>query len=279
MRTGEPRAAKAHMATVDSPAVLGLTLERTAVAEPTERAARLADEKSLLRWGGLAGLIGGIIFVVSIGYQVGVLGTQTTASGDGPIIRFPAIQSQIVLGQTLFLVATVLLVPLFLTLYRALRGPSIAGALFGTGLSFLGVAVLAVESEPNVAMASISAQYHAAGATAAQQVAAVISWQATQGVFNEFDTCAFAFLSAGLILLGIAMIYAPAFGKIFGGMTAVFGGAGLLGLSIFSVTSAGFSLFALLTFVVFPIVLGWKLYRLSRVEVTPARPTAGATSG
>ena len=113
-------------------------------------------------------------------------------------MRFPGLQTQIIVGQTLF------------TSWNDSHGPALPGhlsvpprglsssspALFGVGLSFLGLAVLAVESEPNVAMAQISAQYHAAGATAAQQDAAVIAWQATQGMFNEFDTCAYIFLSA-----------------------------------------------------------------------------------
>jgi len=241
-------------------------------AETMERTNRTESERSVLRWGGLAGLIGGIIFVISIGYQVGVLGTQTTAPGDGPVIRFPSVQTQIIVGQTLFLAATVLLVPLLLGLYRALRGSSLAAGFFGTGLSFLGVAVLAVESEPNVAMASISAQYHAAGATAAQQATAVQLWQATQGMFNEYDTCAFAFLSVGLIVLGTAMMRSPAFGRAVGGVSSAIGVAGLVGLALFAVTSASFSIFGLLTFVVFPVLLGWKLYQLSTAKETPTPP-------
>jgi len=234
----------------------------------------MAQEQSLLRWGGLAGLLGGIIFVLSIGYQVGFVGTATTASGAGPVIRFPSVSTEIIVGQTLFLAATVLLVPLFLSLYRSLRGSSLAAAVFGTGLSFLGVAVLAVESEPNVAMAPISAQYHAAGATAAQQATAVQVWQATQGMFNELDTCAFIFLSVGLIVLGVAMVRTPSFGRVYGGMSAAFGVAGLGALAFFAVDSATFSIFALLTFVVFPILLGWKVFDLSRLPGPPARPAA-----
>jgi hypothetical protein len=263
------------MASVDVPAVSRAALELPRIVESVDHSPGLADERSLLRWGGLSGVIGGIIFVVSIGYQVGVLGTATTASGAGPVMRFPGVQSEIVVGQTLFLAATVLLVPLFLALYRALRKTNLAAAFFGTGLSFLGTAVLAVESEPNVAMASISAQYHAAGATAAQQATAVELWQATQGMFNEFDTCAFAFLSVGLIILGIAMWKAPSFGKVFGGLSTGFGAAGLLGLSLFAVNSGAFSIFALLTFVIFPLLIGWRLYVRSGTPPDGILPVTG----
>jgi hypothetical protein len=254
--------------------VPGATLEKEAAAESTKNISEKEQENSVLRWGGLAGLLAGIIFVVSIVYQVVFIGTGTTASGAGPVMRFPGLHTQIIVGQTLFLIGTVLSMPLFLAIYRALRKSSLAPAIFGTGLSFLGLAVLAVESEPNVAMAPISDQYHAAGATAAQQATAVQLWQATQGVFNQFDTCAYIFLSIGLIFLGLAMFRAPSVGKVLGGVTAAFGVAGLFGVALFAVTSAMFSIFAILTFVLFPLLIGWKVHSLSSVDPAPPRPEA-----
>ena len=233
------------------------------------------QERSVLQWGGIAGLVAAVIFVVSIIYQVAFIGTSTTASGATPVINFLGLHTQIIVGQTLFLVGTVLLMPLFLALFFALRKSSLAPAMFGTVVSFLGIAVLGAESEPNVAMAPISDQYHAAGATAAQQAAAVQVWQATQGMFNQFDTDAYIFLSIGFILLAVAMFGAPAVGKILGGLTAVFGVVGLVGVSLFAVTSALFALPALLTFVIFPLLIGWKVYSLSRT--TPAKTEAAAS--
>ena len=188
-------------------------------------------------------------------------------------MRFPGVQTQIIVGQTLFLAGVLLFVPLFIALAMSLRRSSLAPALFGGLLSFLGLAVLAVESEPNVAMAQISAQYHAAGASAAQQTTAVEIWQATQGMFNQFDTCAYIFLSVGFIVLGIAMLRAPSFGKGFGLISAAFGVAGLFALASFAVDSAAFSPFALLTFAVFPILYGWKVYKLSSAPGSLGIPT------
>lgn len=234
---------------------------------------RETQERSVLRWGGLLGMVGAGVFLVSIVYQVVFVGTNTTAAGAGPVIRFPGLQTQIIVGQTLFLVGVMLFVPLFLALYRSLRSTSQAPALFGGFLSFLGLAVLAVESEPNVAMAQISAQYHAAGATAVQQATAVQLWQATQGMFNQFDTCAYIFLSAGFLILGVAMMRAPKFGRPLGIVSAVIGVAGFVALASFAVDSAAFSPFALLTFAVFPLLYGWKVLRLS------AAPSTAATAG
>jgi hypothetical protein len=155
------------------------------------------------------------------------------------------------------------MMPLFLALYRALHESSLAPAIFGTGIGFLGLAVLAVESEPNVAMAPISDSYHAAGATAAQQASAVQLWQA-QGMFNQFATCAYIFLSVAFILLGLAMYGSPSFGRGLGGAIALFGVAGLLGVGASAVTPGAFAIFALLTFVIFPLLVGWRVYGLSK---------------
>jgi hypothetical protein len=260
------------MATVNVPAVPGTILDKASDLESAAGVLRETQERSVLRWGGLAGMVGAVIFLVSIVYQVAFVGTNTTAAGAGPIMRFPGVQTQIVVGQTLFLFGVLLFVPLFLALYRSLRATSLAPALFGGLLSFLGIAVLAVESEPNVAMAQISAQYHAAGATAVQQATAVQIWQATQGMFNQFDTCAYIFLSFGFLVLGWAMIRTPKFGTALGVVSMAFGAAGLLALASFPVDSAAFSPFALLTFAVFPLLVGWKVYKLSSVQAS-LRPT------
>jgi hypothetical protein len=262
------------MATINAPAVPGTIVRDSTTAEATGTATHAAQERSVLRWGGLSGMLGAVVFLVSIVYQVAFVGTNTTAAGAGPIMRFPGVQTQIIVGQTLFLLGVLLFVPLFIALYRTLRGSSLAPATFGALLSFLGLAVLAVESEPNVAMASISAEYHAAGATAAQQATAVEIWQATQGMFNQFDTCAYIFLSVGFLILGVAMLRAPRFGTGFGLISAAFGVAGLLALASFAVDSAAFSPFALITFAVFPLLFGWKVFGLSRSAERPVVPAA-----
>lgn len=212
----------------------------------------------------MAGLAGAAIFIFSIVYQVVFIGTQTTAAGAGPVINYPGIHTQIIVGQSLFLVGTVLMMPLFLSLYRALRQSSLPAAIFETGLSFLGLAILTVEGEPNVAMTPISNSYHAAGATIAQQASAVQLWPATQGMFNQFDTCAYILLSIDFVFFGLGMFSSPSFGKTLGGAIAAFGAAGLLGVALFPVTSGMFAIFALLTFVLFPLIAGWKVLGLSK---------------
>ena len=95
-------------------------------------------------------------------------------------------------------------------------------------------------------------------------------------MFNEYDTCAYVFLSIGFIILGVALARAPKFGRLLGGMSAVFGVGGLMALASFPVDSGSFAPFVLLTFAVFPLVLGWKLFGLSRIRQDPVPPAVAA---
>ncbi|MCI4356479.1 MAG: hypothetical protein L3K18_04970 [Thermoplasmata archaeon] len=201
-------------------------------------------------------MLGADVFLVSIVHQVAFVGTNSTAAGAGPIMGFPRVQTQIFVGHTRSLFGVLLFVPLFIALHRTLRTTRLAPARFGGLLIFLGLAVRAVEREPNVAVASISAQYHAAEPTAAEQANAVQIRQGTQGMFNQFDTCADMFHSVRFVLRGVAMLRAPAFGRSFALVSATFREAGLLVLASFAVNSAAFSPFALLTFAVFPLLFG-----------------------
>jgi hypothetical protein len=221
------------------------------------------DEKSVLRWGGLAGMLGGIVFILMMVILL-VLASDPNASPEELLMRFPDDRATTYLGESLYLVALILSVTLFLALYRALRGTSLAPALFGTGLAFLGFAVLGAGALPNVAFAPIADLYHAPGATPGEQTALIPLWQATQGIFYETDTVGFLLLMVGLIVLGVGMFRAPAFGMGFGGVSVVIGVVGVVGIYVVGLGSLSFAAVVVLTNVIFPLLFGWKVYRLSR---------------
>lgn len=223
----------------------------------------MGEEKSVLRWGGLAGMLGGLIFILIAVILVG-FAPLFPADPEGSIMRFPEVRAAVTLGESLYLVSVILWVALLLALYRALRVTSLTPALFGSGLGLLGLVVFAAGALPNVAFAPISDLYHAPGATPEEQATLVLLWQATHGIFNELDTSGFLFMTTGFIVLGVAMLRAPAFGKSFGGVSVVLGVAGIAGISVFGVDSFSFAPFAILVFIVFPLLLGWKVYSLSR---------------
>jgi len=221
------------------------------------------DEKSVLRWGGLAGMLGGIVFIIMM-ITLLVLVPDPFAGPEELLMRFPDERATTYLGESLYVVAFILSVTLFLALYRALRGTSLAPALFGTGLAFLGFAALAAGALPNVAFAPIADLYHAPGATPGEQTALIPLWQATQGIFYETDTVGFLLLSIGLIVLGVGMLRAPDFGMGFGGVSVLMGVVGVVGIYVIGLGSLSFAAVVIPTNIIFPLLFGWKVYRLSR---------------
>ncbi len=227
---------------------------------------KMEQEKSVLRWGGLAGLLGGILHILTwVVILAGPVGMEDPDDLAGFVTRFPDIRAARVLENGIYLVALILGVALFLALYRALRRTSLAPALVGSVLGILGLLVLAVGALPHVAHAPLSDLYHAPGATLQDQATLALLWQATGGIFDAILYVGFFVVPTGLIALGVAMLGAPAFGKGFGGVSVVLGVLGLLAAVLqmvdpSSMAGAG-SYFAIL---IFHIVLGSKVYRLSR---------------
>jgi hypothetical protein len=90
-------------------------------------------------------------------------------------------------------------------------------------------------------------------------------WQAIWGLNDSILYVGFFVVPIGLIALGVAMLGSPAFGKGFGAASVVLGVVGLVAAVLqmvdpSSMVGAG-SYFASL---IFYLVLGWKVYSLSR---------------
>jgi hypothetical protein len=220
-------------------------------------------ERGLLRWGGLAGVLGAIFLVLT---AVTLFGFVPSAPADlrALVARYPDIRTANAVGESFNFVSVVFSVVFYLALYRALRRSSLAPAQWGTALSFLGLAVLALEMVPRVAFSRISDLYHAPGASLQDQATLALVWETTQGLFAEFDTAATIFLTAGYVLLGIAMLRSPAFGNRFGGITMMLGLIGLVGVGVLGISSIFFAGIGLFVLIVIPVVLGLKIYGLSR---------------
>lgn len=234
-----------------------VSVMKTEIEYPT------GEEKSVMRWGGLAGMLGSIAFIVTIGVFFLFL-PAAPATTEEEVMRYPNVRVAHVVAQVAYFVAVVSLVPLILAMYRALRGSSLAPALFGSRLSFVGLVVYATGALPVVALSRISDLYHASGATSEQQATAVLLWQGIQGIFNETDTVGFALFMIGIIVLGVAMLRTPTFGKVFGALSVALGMIGVIGISLFAVDSASFSIFAILAFIAYPLLFGWRIYSLSK---------------
>lgn len=238
-----------------------------------------AQEKSVLRWGGLAGIVGGIVFMivfVIVGVFVGMEFVE--------VARFPDVRTARIVENSLYLAVLILWVPHFLALYRALRETSLAPALFGSVLSILGLVVLAAESLHHIWQTPISDLYHAPGATIEAQATLVLLWRTTHGIAHMLLVTGLIFLPIGIIALGMAMFKAPAFGKRFGGLSVALGVAGVVAASVLLVEPRSLvAVVGVFALIVFHLVLGWKVYRLSRksfgAPATGTEPTGLALKG
>src|ERR687893_2861774 len=125
---------------------------------------KMDEEQSVLRWGGLAGIVGGIL-LVAVFVIVGVFVGPDPAEPEALVMRFPDVRAAHTVEEVLYLGVLALWAIHFLALYRALRATNLAPALFGSTLGIMGLDVLAAGALPQVARTPISDLYHAPGAT------------------------------------------------------------------------------------------------------------------
>jgi Domain of unknown function (DUF4386) len=222
------------------------------------------EEQSVLRWGGLSGILGGLIFILVFVIVIVFVGPDP-AEPEGEVMRFPDIRAARTVEDSLYLVVLILWVLHFLALYRALRRTSLAPALFGSVLGIVGLGVLAAGALPHVATAPISDLYHAPGATSDDRATLVLMWQATEGIFDALFGVGLVLVPIGFIAIGVAMLRAPAFGKGFGRLSVALGVIGVIAASILLIDPLSPMAFVgVLALIVFHLVLGWKVYSVSR---------------
>jgi hypothetical protein len=230
-----------------------------------------AEDRGILRWGGLAGVLGGFLFIV-VFVIVGIFVGAEPTTLEGPISRFPDISAVRIVENGLYLVVLMLWVAFAVGLCRRLMRTSPAPALFGGALSILGLGVLAAGALPHVAAGPLSDFYHSPTTPASDKTALASAWYAAQGVFEELVVVGILVIPAAVILLGLALSRDPGFGKGIGRTSVVLG---VLGLAAGIVTlidpSSPVAAVAFFTLIGFHLVVGWKTYRLSQGTATGTR--------
>ena len=184
---------------------------------------------------------------------------------DAALSGFPSVKAAIVVENVTYFAAIILFVIFFLGLYRALGvGLSLAPAMFGMGMAFLGLAMEFVGALPSIAFSHLSEVYQASGPQ--DQTSLVLVSHAVQSVFNATDTVGGFLLAIGFVLFGLAMFQgSTGFGKKFGVATIILSLAAIAGISLVSIAMDNPNdPFFVIILLVLPLVLGLNLYKRSR---------------
>ncbi|MFC2030663.1 hypothetical protein ACFLWA_08060 [Chloroflexota bacterium] len=224
----------------------------------------MENEKGALRWGGLAGMLAFVVWIV----ELPLYGSVDPFTPEG-LLGFTGVRAGLGLSTILMMTIAFLSVALVLALYRALRGAKLAFALFGGVLGVVGYISTALgDASTFWAFAPISNLYQAPAATPETQATVALLWQATQGVTHTFFFVGSLSMTICFIALGVAMLGTPAFGRRFGGVSMVLGLIGLAGVvaSLFVAGEIGPQIMGVAVFanLIFLPLFGWKLFRLSR---------------
>jgi len=224
----------------------------------------IEQEKSVLRWGGLAGILGGIILILSMVIAV-VFVPADPPNFTELVARFPEVQIFRVAENVLYLLGLVLGIPLILALFWSLRKTSLAPALFGSALGIVGLIGMIVSATPHVAHSPLSEIYHMSGTTLEAQETLGLIWQATWGVMDAPLYVGFFVGMLGFTLLGVAMFGSPDFRKGLRWASVVIGVAGLVAAFLqLAAPATDIGAVSFFAYIILYFVLGRKIYRLSK---------------
>jgi hypothetical protein len=220
-------------------------------------------ERSALRWGGLAGILAFIVWMV----EMPIYGYVDPFVPDG-LLRFTEIRLVLGVSTILMMLIAILSIALVLTLYQALRGTNQGFALFGSVMGVIGYIVTAFgDASTFFAFAPLSDLYLAPGASPETQATITVLWDATQGITRTFFFVGALFMVMGFIVLGGVMLRNPDYGRRLGGVSIILGVVGILGViaSLFIPGSIGVQLMGIAVFsdIIFLPIFGWKIYRLA----------------
>jgi hypothetical protein len=214
------------------------------------------------RWGGLAGMAGGLLFIFLFIFVGVVVGADTS------VATFPDIRVGRTVENALYLGVLLLWVAPLVVLGRALRETSSGAGTYGSVVGIVGLGILAAGALPHAAGVAISDSYRVPGA---DQAALTAAWQVNQAVMNMLLVTGLAIVPIGVIGLGVAMLRAPGFGTGIGRVSLALGAIGVVAAVVLLIDPlspvAAIGFFALIAF---NLAVGRKLYSLSRAAVERA---------
>jgi hypothetical protein len=229
----------------------------------------MENEKIVLRWGGLAGILAFIVWIV----ELPIYGFVDPFTPKG-LMRFTDVRAALGMSTILMMSIAFLSIALVLALYRVLRGTNMAFALFGSVLGVVGYIATALgDASTYFAFTPIADLYQESATTPETQATVSLLWQTTQGITHTFFFVGSLFMTLCFVVLGVTMLRAPDFGKRFAGVSIVLGVIGVVAVvaSLFLTGDIGAQVMGISVFadLIFLPLFGWKLYRLSRGPRSP----------
>jgi hypothetical protein len=221
--------------------------------------------------------VAGVILMVASVAVVVALGLPD-ASDPETLMDFADIESGRIAEHFLYLGALMLFALHVLVLHRLLRTAHPAAALFGTAVAEFGFVIMAASSLLHVATSPLADLYTAPDTRAQDLQAIEYAWHGAQSVFDTMLATGVLLVPIGIVLLGVAMRSAAAFGP---GLTALAFGLGIVGIvgAAIAVVDPGsmFSAASVLAIVAFHLGTGWRTLTLAdTVSIDPTDTEATA---
>ena len=241
----------------------GLEPGKQTIGAPSPAPPETESDQQLLRWGGWAGL-SGVVLMVGAVLVVGGLGLPD-ASDVETLTDFDDIEVGRNFEHFLYLGAVMLFALHALVLYHALAKTHRPAALFGVAMAEFGLAMMAASSLLHLSTSPLSDLYDDPGASAAERYAVESAWHAAQSVFDTMLITGVLLVPIGIVLFGVAMRSASAFGSRLAMVTIGLGVLGIVGATVaVIVPGSAFAAAAVLVIVVFNLVVGRRTLRLGR---------------
>jgi hypothetical protein len=197
---------------------------------------------------------------------VGALGLPD-ASDVETLTDFADIESGRIAEHFFYLGALMLFALQALVLHRLLTPAHPAAALFGTAMVEFGLVMMAASSLLHVATSPLADLYTASDTPPEDLPAIEYAWHGAQSVFDTMLTTGVLLVPIGIVLLGLAMRRAPAFGPRLTWLSIGLGAVGIIGATIAVVDPGSmFSALSVLAIVVFNLSVGWRMLKLGNEE-------------
>ncbi|WP_420645380.1 hypothetical protein [Candidatus Leptofilum sp.] len=267
-------AARAH-ALLECGGYAGKAVLVTKKGEKMNGSQMMKQEKDVLRWGGLSGMLGSVLLIAAMAIVITMM-PPDPATWEEWVTRFADIKTTRILENTVYIMGVIFWVPAFLALYYALRRTNLAFTLFGSVLGILGLAILMVGALPHIGVMPLADIYYAAETTVADKATLGLMWQGSQAIHESSLAVGILVVPIAMLFLSIAMFGSPTFGKGFAAISLLLGIAGTIGAVGNIITLSEIGAIPVFAIIIFNFVVGWKLFSLSKMAGAITQPIESA---